>query len=266
MGASIREHRSRLRLILSRQSAAPTPPVGKSSALREPKSGPESTSDTWDELSDEQLLAQHHRGNRAAFAVLYRRHASRARALALNVTRDENDANEVVQEAFIRVLRNWSRFHGHAAFYTWLYRITYNLSIDQIRRVGRYRHAFDPIEPLAEIAPELPLGSGATPNPFDACVTRELRAVIAAAIESLPHYQRNVIVMRELYGMSYAEIANKMACSKGTVMSRLFHARNRLQVLLELCNDATGRDPGQDQGRTPKSNLVSSRLRSYGQR
>jgi RNA polymerase sigma-70 factor, ECF subfamily len=182
--------------------------------------------------SDEQLLAQFQCGSQTAFQTLYRRHYPRARSLALSLTHDKDDACEVVQEAFIRVLRNWFAFEGQTTFCSWLYRIVYNLSVDRLRRPYQKRVSIEDLEALlGDLTP--PSMSAVTPSdPYEACSAMELRRQIADAIQSLPRHHRDVIVTRELYGMTYSEMAEALLCSKGTIMSRLFHARRHLQRLL----------------------------------
>ncbi len=184
------------------------------------------------ESSDEQLLALFQRGSQRAFEELYYRHCRKAHALAMNLTRDENDACEVVQEAYVRVLLSWSHFEGQATFFTWLYRIVFNLSIDRLRRSRRKRVPLEHVEEAIGDASLLGMSGLYSVDPFEACSTTEANSRIAHAIQSLPRHHRDVIVMREVHGMSYTEMAQALGCSKGTIMSRLFHARQRLQGML----------------------------------
>src|SRR5262249_48752247 len=135
----------------------------------------------------------------------------------------------------LRVYRGLGTFQGGSSFFTWLYRIVHNLAIDLMRKPGRRdaelneRHRMD--ENL-----EFPLVSrvdGA--DPIDVVRRREIAARIRAALDALPDYHRDVILMREVEGMSYEEMAEAMAVSKGTIMSRLFHARQKLQRALADC-------------------------------
>jgi RNA polymerase sigma-70 factor (ECF subfamily) len=173
-------------------------------------------------------------GETAAFRELVERHQRRAFAISFALVKDEEDAREVVQEAFIRVYRGLAQFHGGSSFFTWLYRIVTNLSIDVIRRPSRKETELDESLEL-EDAGDAPLARIDGADPLDAVHRGELRGRIEAALAELPAYHRGVIVMRELQGMSYEEMAEAMGVSKGTIMSRLFHARRKLQTALAEC-------------------------------
>jgi RNA polymerase sigma-70 factor (ECF subfamily) len=173
-----------------------------------------------------------------AFRRLVERHQRRAFAIALSLVRDENDARELVQDAFLRVFKNLGGFQGSSSFFTWLYRIITNLSIDLIRKPGR--QTTDLEEARLEVDDgadfELPFISrmdGA--DPVDVVRRREIAARLQTALDALPSYHRAVIVMREIDGLSYEEMAQAMSVSKGTIMSRLFHARQKLQRALADC-------------------------------
>ncbi len=185
---------------------------------------------------DRALIAQAQTGDRQAFRKLVERHQRRAFAIAVGLVRDENDARELVQDAFLRVYRNLGTFQGTSSFFTWLYRIITNLSIDLIRKPGR--QVGDPegrdIDESQEA--DFPLVSrvdGA--DPVDVVRRREIAGRLQHALDQLPEYHRGVILMREVEGMSYEEMAEAMSVSKGTIMSRLFHARQKLQRALSDC-------------------------------
>lgn len=179
---------------------------------------------------DRELILRAQRGDRPAFAELVERHQRRAFSIALGLVRDEQDASEIVQEAFLRVYRGLDGFNGAASFFTWLYRIVKNLSIDLMRRPAWQRELAD--ELAGEQADALFLARLADTDPEDALRRRELAAVVGRAIDALPPYHRAVILMREVEGMSYEEMAVAAGVSKGTIMSRLFHARKKLQRAL----------------------------------
>ncbi|MFO0762180.1 MAG: sigma-70 family RNA polymerase sigma factor [Byssovorax sp.] len=186
---------------------------------------------------DRELIERAQKGDHGAFRILVDRHQRRAFALALGMVRDENDAHELVQEAFLRVYRGLNTFQGGSSFFTWLYRIVTNLAIDLMRKPGR-RDAELVEEPTNEDEGEhqFPMVSridGA--DPIDVMRRREIAARLQSALESLPPYHRGVILMREVEGMSYEEMAQAMGVSKGTIMSRLFHARQKLQRTLADC-------------------------------
>ena len=187
---------------------------------------------------DRAFIARAQQGDKEAFRRLVERHQRRAFAIALSLVRDENDARELVQDAFLRVFKGIGSFQGGSSFFTWLYRIITNLSIDLIRKPGRQLVELEPSRVDAEDAAdaEFPLVAhieGA--DPAEVVRRREIAARLKTALDALPPYHRGVIVMREIEGLSYEEMAQAMNVSKGTIMSRLFHARQKLQRALADC-------------------------------
>ncbi len=195
-------------------------------------------------MDEKELVRQAKSGDSEAFRQLFERHNRRAYALALGVVRNPDDALDVVQDAFIKAHRYLPKFEGTSSFYTWLYRIVMNLAIDHLRKAKRAQQV-DFNDALAHIEGEggasddslLPKILGADPG--KSLVRKEMREHISIALQSLSENHRAVLVMRELEGLSYEEMAKAMDCSKGTIMSRLFHARkNMQQQLLELMSDS----------------------------
>jgi RNA polymerase sigma-70 factor (ECF subfamily) len=169
------------------------------------------------------------RGDGGAFRELVERHRRRAFAIAIGLVRDEEDALEIVQEAFFRVYRGLYAFNGAASFFTWLYRIVKNLSIDLMRRPAWQREiALDEVDGGFDACMD-------EADPADMLRRREIAERIGEALATLPPYHRGVILMREIEGLSYEEMAETMGVSKGTIMSRLFHARKKLQRALIAC-------------------------------
>jgi RNA polymerase sigma-70 factor (ECF subfamily) len=184
---------------------------------------------------DRALIEKARSGDEQAFRQLVVRHQRRAFAIAMGLVRDENDAREVVQEAFLRVWRGLHGFHGGSSFFTWLYRIVTNLSIDLMRKPSRREAELDEGRRIVDET-QIPLLSridGA--DPTDGVRRAEIQRRIEAALAQLPPYHRGVILMREVEGMSYEQMAQAMRVSKGTIMSRLFHARQKLQRALAEC-------------------------------
>ena len=188
---------------------------------------------------DRGLIARAQQGDMGAFRQLVERHQRRAFAIALALVRDENDARELVQEAFLRVYRGLPSFQGGSSFFTWLYRIITNLSIDLIRKPGRQHSAevddarLEADESQEADFPFISRVDGG--DPADVVRRREIASRLTQALDALPSYHRGVIVMREIEGLSYEEMAQAMGVSKGTIMSRLFHARQKLQKALVDC-------------------------------
>jgi RNA polymerase sigma-70 factor (ECF subfamily) len=223
---------------------APAAPLGAAPAAAALNSGPLPASNAHakherakEAEEDRALVSKAREGDAGAFRSLVERHQRRAFALAVSLVRDESDAREIVQEAFIRVYRNLDGFEGGSSFFTWLYRIVTNLSIDLLRRPGRQAADLDE-ERVTEkgddaSVPFLSTYDGA--DPADALRRREIGARLQVALDGLPPYHRAVVVLREIEGLSYEEMAQALGISKGTVMSRLFHARQKLQRALVDC-------------------------------
>ncbi|HEX4446273.1 MAG TPA: sigma-70 family RNA polymerase sigma factor [Polyangiaceae bacterium] len=187
---------------------------------------------------DRALIAQAQAGDTGAFRRLVERHQRRAFAVAFAAVRDENDANEIVQDAFLRAYRNLATFQGSSSFFTWLYRIVTNLSIDLMRKPGRQTVDLDETRLAAEDSADTDfptLGHYDGADPADMVRRGEISIRLQAALDALPSYHRTVIVLREVEGLSYEEMARAMGVSKGTIMSRLFHARQKLQRALADC-------------------------------
>ena len=186
--------------------------------------------------SDADVIARARKGDHDAFRVLVERYQERAYGLALRVLRDEEWARDVVQEGFIKVYRSLDRFEGRSSFYTWLYRIVMNLCLDAKRSDRSSRHVeWDETAPL-EADPASADAVSAVhqefTGPAGSLERAELRGFVARAIEQLPDDARQTLVLREVEGLSYAEIAECLGVPKGTVMSRLHHARRRVREIL----------------------------------
>ena len=208
---------------VTKRAGLATAAVGASPPARPAAAGPD----------DRALVAAAQAGDRAAFRSLFERYHRRAYALAFGVVRNQDDALDVVQDAFIKAHRYLDKFEGQASFYTWLYRIVMNLAIDHLRKHKRQQPVDFTDQAVENAVSEdalLPKIIGG--NPGRALMDREIRERISTALDSLSENHRAVLVMRELDGLSYEEMAAVMQCSKGTIMSRLFHARKNMQKLL----------------------------------
>ncbi len=174
-------------------------------------------------------------GDHAAFGILVKRHQGRAFRLALRVLREEEAARDAVQEAFLKAYGSLARFEGRSSFYTWFYRLVMNQCLDQKRRDRSDRHLdFDEGDPLDAAASSLPPPEvdGVTFGPAAEVMRKDLRRGVAKAIAELPEAARATLLLREVDGLSYAEISRSLGIPKGTVMSRLHYARRRVQQLL----------------------------------
>ncbi len=187
---------------------------------------------------DWQLVQRCQRGDQSAFAELVGRYQRRAYSLAFGMVHNAEDARDVVQDAFVKVHRHLPNFKGDSSFYTWFYRIVVNVSIDHVRRNAKNAKLdYDDTVAHEADAPgdDTLLPSLLGVNPATALARKEIIDAIQKALATLSPNHRAVLLMRESEGMSYEEMASAMECSKGTIMSRLFHARKNMQrVLTEL--------------------------------
>ena len=195
--------------------------------------------------AEAQLVERARRGDPQAFRALVERYQRRVYSLALGFLKDPDEARDVAQEAFLKVYRHLGTFQGSASFYTWVYRITVNLCIDLRRKAGRGNQVeFDEKVARTEVgspADELScqrLGF----DPGRALHNSELRGRITAALQKLSEQHRAVLLLREVDGLSYKEIADVLECPEGTVMSRLFHARRQMQELLHEFAETKSRE------------------------
>ncbi|HUY37430.1 MAG TPA: sigma-70 family RNA polymerase sigma factor [Candidatus Binataceae bacterium] len=175
-----------------------------------------------------ELIARASKGDSEAFGVLVERYQRRVANVALSVVHNQDDAIELAQETFVRAYENLSKFESRSSFSTWLYRIAANLAIDFWRREGR--HVVLRGEDAENEIRKLPSDTG---DSFKTASRKELSARLTAALEELTPEHRTVILLREVEGLSYDEISAALNCPRGTVMSRLHYARNRLRVLLK---------------------------------
>ncbi|MBN2802576.1 MAG: sigma-70 family RNA polymerase sigma factor [Deltaproteobacteria bacterium] len=185
---------------------------------------------------DFQLIKRCRKGDEAAFEELVRKYQKKVFLIALGMVKNPEDAMDIAQEGFVKVHRYLDNFQGTSSFYTWLYRIVFNLSIDHIRKNRKFSgDEYD--ERLHGSKESANSGTGVMSNRLDTDPSKniskqELGEKIMEAIDELPEYHRVVIMMREIEGMSYTDMAQSLQVSKGTVMSRLHHARQKLQQLL----------------------------------
>jgi len=185
------------------------------------------------ELSDNDLVRQAQQGNAQAFDLLVTRYRGKVYGMCYHLVHNEQDAWDLAQNAFIKAWRALGSFKGDSAFYTWIYRITHNVAYDWLRKrriqgEGEFNDEIGaPIAAGAEAVPKQ------DPQPDDALTNQEIGKRIHQAIAQLSPDHRTAILLREVEGHSYEEIAEMMESSVGTVMSRLFYARKKLQELLK---------------------------------
>ena len=181
--------------------------------------------------TDEVLVKAAQKGDMAAFEELVARHRDKIYARAFSMLRNEDDATDLSQEAWVKGWQRLKQFQGESSFVTWMTRIVINLCLDQLRK--QKRHRAESIELMAEesggVERQMPV---VTVNPTAGLERQELRARIDKALAQLSVEHRTVLILHEFEELEYKLIAKKMGCSIGTVMSRLFYARRKMAALL----------------------------------
>jgi RNA polymerase sigma-70 factor (ECF subfamily) len=186
--------------------------------------------------TDQELVLRAQAGDKRAFDLLVLKYQQKVANLIGRYIREPSEVLDVTQDAFLKAYRALGGFRGDSAFYTWLYRIAVNTVKNHLVAQGRRPPGGD-VEP--EVAEQMDLGGRLreTGTPERHLLTDEIARTVQQALDALPEDLRTAIVLRELEGMSYEEIANAMECPIGTVRSRIFRAREaidkRLQPLLE---------------------------------
>jgi RNA polymerase sigma-70 factor (ECF subfamily) len=180
------------------------------------------------------LVKQAQAGDTEAFDQLVSRYRTRVFGMIYNMVHNEQDAWDLAQDSFLKAWKSIARFRGQSSFYTWIYRIVMNVTIDSLRKkqVRGGGAEFDDAIQLKEIDPASRTVPHADALPHERMEHKEIRSRIDAAIAQLSPEHRAVILMKEIEDMQYHEIAESLGCSIGTVMSRLFYARKKLQNLL----------------------------------
>lgn len=194
------------------------------------------------EAIDRHLVLRVQAGERGAFDALVRRYRQRVMKLSMRYVRNRADAEDAVQETFIKAYWGLRHFRGDAAFYSWLHRIAINSAKTVLS--SRARHAewmtgggehFDDGDERAPVACDLD-------TPEELALTEEISGAVNCAIDALCDEQRTAIMLRELQGLSYAQVANAMHCPVGTVRSRVYRAREAIdKELRRVFDDGLGR-------------------------
>jgi RNA polymerase sigma-70 factor, ECF subfamily len=182
-------------------------------------------------MEDVALWKAAQRGDMRAFEELVARHRDKVYARAFSMIRNEEDAIDLSQEAWVKAWQRLKQFQGDSSFLTWMTRIVINLCLDKLRKQKRERA--ESIESLEEesggVERQMPT---VTVNPTERLERSELRQRIDKALGQLSYEHRTVLILHEFEDLEYKEIAKRMQCSIGTVMSRLFYARRKMAVLM----------------------------------
>ena len=181
--------------------------------------------------ADQELVRAAQRGDMAAFEELVARHRDKIYARAFSMMRNEDEAVDLSQEAWVKGWQRLQQFQGEASFVTWMTRVVINLCLDALRKQKRLKT--ESIEHLDDesggVERQMPT---VVVNPTEGLERKELRQRIDHAMSQLSQAHRTVLVLHEFEGLEYKEVAKRMDCSIGTIMSRLFYARRRLAALL----------------------------------
>ena len=175
------------------------------------------------EQADEEIVRQVLAGNTALFELLMRRYNERVYRAARAITRDDREAEDVMQQAYVSAFTHLRQFKGEAQFPTWLTRIAINEALARVRRRGRYE-PFDEESNVEKFMPWNP-----SPDPEKQAYTGEMRELLEWAIDTLPDGSREVFVLRDVEGMSTAEAAASLGVSEDVIKTRLSRARAALR-------------------------------------
>jgi len=182
---------------------------------------------------DQQWVERCQAGDLDAFEPLVKQHYERAVRIAYGVVRRQEDAVDVAQNAFLKAYQKISDFSGRSRFSTWLYRIVFNQALDYKRKRDRRKVvSLDTSEEDGQHPREPAALVDSAENPREAAYAGEMEAQLERALETLSEEHRQVLILREVQGLSYEEIAEIAQCPLGTVMSRLHHARRALRETL----------------------------------
>jgi len=186
------------------------------------------------EDDDLSLVRRAKAGEAVAFRTLVVRHQRKVYAVALGIVKDRDLAWDVSQDAFVKAHQHLPAFQGDSSFSTWLLRIATHVAIDSVRRERASQK--DDVDEVRETdlagGGEGILATGLGTNPHENALRTELMGKIQEALGQLPEKHRTILVLREVEGLSYEDLAERLGIHKGTVMSRLFHARKKMQALL----------------------------------
>ncbi len=181
----------------------------------------------WDEELERELIIRCQAGDKTAFEPIVKQYMRRAYFTALGLVGNPQSAEDLSQDAFVRVYKNIDSFDVDAPFYPWFYRILKNLCLNHIR--GKKRKPAQSLDKLGEVGFE---PQSKNPDPEDDCQTDEMKQVLWQAIYKLKETDREIIILKHFEDLSYKEIAEVLDIPQGTVMSRLFNARKHLREMM----------------------------------
>lgn len=190
------------------------------------------TTDNLTELKDKELVKKAQQGDLSAYDELMRRHQGKIYGLIYNMTSNQQDAEDLVQEVFLKGYKVLDRFQGKSSFYTWIYRIAVNRTINYVKqRRNRSALSLNDMDLSIENDPAY-VELSSRESPFRDTSLSEIQEKLNAALQTLSEKHRAVVVLHDIQGVPHEEIGKMMGCSSGTVRSRLFYARQQLQAEL----------------------------------
>ena len=188
-------------------------------------------------IADAMLVDRCRRGDSAAMERLILKYQNRIYNVILKICANPDDAAELTQETFVKVIENIDRFESKSSFYTWAFRIAVNLTLNYCQRNAKlglrsldddYEYSTNATQTLKEF-----LSDDSSPDPAMVAQNKELCEITIQSLMKLDDAQRTVIILRDIEGMNYAQIADVLEINLGTVRSRLSRARNRLREIME---------------------------------
>ena len=185
------------------------------------------------ERTEALLIENLREGDMTALAILVEKHKRLVYRIAIQITRNHEDADDVMQDTFLKVYESIHSFRKEATFETWLYRIVVNHAMNVVKRRKRRRETSLSATSEVEIRPDLRRTADLANNPQLNAEKEELQKWVTQAVDSLPVKHRTVVILHEFEGLTHLEIASILNCSEGTVRSRLHYARKRLRDLLK---------------------------------
>jgi len=185
------------------------------------------------EPADETLVTRSQAGDMEAFDELVTRYRGKIYAMTVNMIHNEADAWDLAQDTFVKAWKALPKFQARSNFYTWLYRISHNVTYDWLRKKQNWveKSEFDDSIQSNQIDKSAPTSPRDMARPDENAERMELKESIREAISQLSPDHRSVILLKEVEGLRYEEIAERIGCTTGTVMSRLFYARKKLRTI-----------------------------------
>lgn len=179
------------------------------------------------------LIKKAQKGDSDAFEILIEKYFKSIYNIAYRMANNQDDASDMTQEIMIKLFKNLGSFKGNSKFSTWVYRVASNTCLDELKKLNRHNHT--------SLNAEYDTGDGevvfeaedTSPTPDKVAEQRELKQIVASAIAKLNPDHRAVVVLRDIRGLSYEEIARVLNCSEGTVKSRLNRARTSLKEIIK---------------------------------